>query len=121
MLYVREGDGDRVLLMWKYFLLMFRATGHRNYALEALTLLTQYFVTLPPNLAEQVKWSRFINTHGHQGQNISSDLHMEHLNRIVKTAIEGLGANKTEKAIIRAGKCVPRFWMHMMTRFTKLL
>ena len=51
---VREGDGGRVLLMWKYFLLVFRATGHTNYAMEALTLLTQYFVVLPPNLAEMV-------------------------------------------------------------------
>ncbi len=32
---------------------------------------------------------------------------MEHMNRIVKTVISGLGANKTEKAIIvRAGKSV---------------
>ena len=106
---VREGDGGRVLLMWKYFLLVFRATGHTNYAMEALTLLTQYFVVLPPNLAEQVKWCRFINVHGQPGGNISCDLHMEHLNRVIKTAIEGLGANKTEKAIVRAGKCVGKF------------
>ncbi len=31
---------------------------------------------------------------------------MEHLNRIVKTAIEGLGANKSKKAIVRAGRVV---------------
>ncbi len=31
---------------------------------------------------------------------------MEHMNRVVKTVISGLGANKTEKAIIRAGKSV---------------
>ena len=41
--------------------------------------------------------------------NISCDLHMEHLNRVVKTAIEGLGANKTEKAVQRVGKCVGKF------------
>lgn len=73
-----------------------------------LTLLTQCFVVLPPNLAEQVKWSRFVNVRGQPGRNISCDLHMEHLNR-VGTAIEGLGANKTEKAIVRAGKCVGKF------------
>ncbi len=106
---VREGDGERVLSMWKYFMLVFRATGHTNYAMEALTLLTQCFVVLPPNLAEQVKWCRFVNVHGKPGRNISCDLHMEHLNRIVKTAIEGLGANKTEKAVVRAGKCVGKF------------
>ncbi len=31
---------------------------------------------------------------------------MEHLNRIVKTAVLGLGANKTEKAISRASKAI---------------
>ena len=31
---------------------------------------------------------------------------MEHLNRIAKTAVDGLGANKTEKAIDRVGKTV---------------
>ena len=103
---VREGDGDRVLVVWKYFLLLFKASGRKNYAIEALTLLSQYHITLPPNLAEQLKWSRFINTHGLPGHNISCDLHMEHLNRQVKTAIEGLGANKSEKAITRVGRAI---------------
>ena len=35
--------------------------------------------------------------------NISCDLHMEHLNRLVT---EGLGANKSEKAIKRVGKAI---------------
>lgn len=40
---------------------------------------------------------------------------MEHFNRIIKTAIEGLGANKSEKAILRAGKCIGKFMriLHM--------
>ncbi len=31
---------------------------------------------------------------------------MEHLNRLVKTAIEGLGANKSKAAIARAGRAI---------------
>ena len=31
---------------------------------------------------------------------------MEHLNKLVKTSIEGLGASKAEKSIIRCGKMV---------------
>ena len=31
---------------------------------------------------------------------------MEHLNRLCKTDIEGLGANKSQKAIIKVGKTV---------------
>ncbi len=100
---VREGDGDRVLLVWKYLMLLFKAS---NYAIEALTLLSQYHLTLPPNLIEQLKWSRFININGIPGHNASCDLHMEHLNKLVKTAMEGLGANKSQKAICRVGRAI---------------
>lgn len=103
---VREGDGDRVFLIWKYLLMLFKASQRKNYAIEALTMLSQYHLTLPPNLAEQVKWSRFVNVHGLPGCNISCDLHMEHINRLVKTAINGLGANKSEKAITRVGRAI---------------
>ena len=42
---VREGDGDRIMIMWKYFMLIFKVTGRTNYALESQTLLSQYYVT----------------------------------------------------------------------------
>ena len=103
---IREGDGGRVLSVWKYLFLLFKATGKRNYAMEAFTLLTQCYFLLPPNIAEQLKWSRFVNFYGLPGRNVSCDLHMEHLNRLVKTAIDGLGANKTENAISRASKAM---------------
>ena len=31
---------------------------------------------------------------------------MEHLNQVLKTAIQHLGANKIEKAVVRVGKCI---------------
>lgn len=92
------------MLVWKYLLPVFKATNRIHYSNEALSLLCQVHITLPPQLAHQVKWSRFINVHGRPGCNISCDLHMEHMNRIVKTCIQCLGANKSEKAIVRAGK-----------------
>lgn len=104
---VREGDGDRDITVWKYFMLIWMATGHKNYSVEAFTLLSQYYLFLPPNQAAQLKWSRFINVHGLPGHNISCDLHMEHLNRLIKTAMEGLGSNKKQKkAMKRVGKAV---------------
>ena len=101
---IREGDGTRVLCCWKYFLLLFHASGHTNYCLEALNLLVQYYYTLSPRLAEQMLWGRFVNSEGKIAHNISCHLHMEHLNREIKGAINHLGANKTPKAILRAGK-----------------
>ena len=44
--------------------------------------------------------------HGLPGHNISFDLHMEHLNKLVKLSIEGLGANKSDKAIKRVAKAM---------------
>ena len=44
-------------------------------------------------MSMQLKWSRSINVHGHAGKNIPADLHMEHLNRVCRGAISGLGAN----------------------------
>lgn len=51
-------------------------------------------------------WWCCVNMHGIQGRNIACDLHMEHLNRLCKDAVCGLGANKTPNAIIRMGKCI---------------
>ena len=37
---------------------------------------------------------------------IAADLHMEHLNKIMKECIEAVGSNKTEHSIIRAGNAI---------------
>ena len=95
---IREGDGIRVLRCWKYLLPLFKATQCHNYAIEAANLLIQYYyTTLPPRQAQKLIWSRFVNTSGKPGQNIPCDLHMEHLNRICKSAIGMLCANKSTK------------------------
>lgn len=94
---IHEGDGMRVLRCWKYLLPLFKANNHKNYAIEAANLLTQYHYIFPPRQAQQLLWSRFINATGKAGHNIPCDLHMEHLNRLCKSAIKMLGVNKTEK------------------------
>ena len=105
---IREGDGQRVLRCWKYLLLIFKASKRNNYSIEAFTFLAQQQFVLSPRLAHQQLWSRFINTSGKEGHNVPCDLHMEHLNRVLKDSIQQLGANKTKKAIIRAGKCIDK-------------
>ena len=84
---VREGDGNRILTCWKYFLLLFKSNKRKNYAIEALNLHLQFNFTLSPRMAAQLKWSRTINIHNKPGRNVSSDLHMEHLNRVAKVAL----------------------------------
>ena len=101
---IREGDGFRILRCWRFLMLVFKASRHKNYSIEALNLLCQYHFFLSPRQAQQLLWSRCINTHGVPGCNIPADLFMEHLNRICKLAVVNLGANKTPSALERIGK-----------------
>ena len=103
---IREGDGLRVIQCWKYLLPLFKSANRRNYSIEALNLLTQIHIHLPPRQVQQLVWSRFVNTLGWAGRNVPADLHMEHLNRACKTAVSSLGANCTPRAIVRVGKCI---------------
>ena len=64
---VREGDGDRIIRVWKFLLPIFKSTGRTNYSVEAFNLLAQYFYLFSPRMAAQLAWSRTINTHGRQG------------------------------------------------------
>lgn len=98
---IREGDGLRVIRCWKFFLPIFNVTNHKNYSIGALNLLLQYHTLLSPRQQEQLLWSQFINT---SGKNKSCDIHIEHLNRVVKAAIGGLSSNVTPKSIPRIGK-----------------
>ena len=45
-----------------------------------------------------------INSRGGGGNNIPMDLHMEHLNRLLKDMIIGIGANISESAIVQSSK-----------------
>ena len=105
---IKEGDGGRVLRCWKYMLILFKGSLRKNYAIEALNLLYNYTIAMSPRQAEQLIWDRFINTKGQKGCNKSCDLHMEHLNRLLKDSINAMGANKTTTAIQRAATSIHR-------------
>ena len=84
-------------------MVVFRKDHHYNYANEGLKLIMQSLI-LSPRKVMELKWGRCINTQGHQGKNIPSDLHMEHLNRNLKNMIRNLGSNVTSKTVQRAAK-----------------
>ena len=102
---IREGDGLRVMQVWKFMLPIFRATSRRNYAIEAFHILANVKL-LPPRQAHQAIWSRFVNLQNKPASNIPCDLHNEHLNRLCKGCVKRLGANKNERAITRYSKCL---------------
>ena len=103
---IREGDGIRIIRCWKFLFLVFKASNRTNYSIKALTLLAQYYILLPPRQAQQLAWSRVVNTSGMPGGIKPCDLEMEHLNRACKDGISDLHANVTPQSFVRLGKCI---------------
>lgn len=103
---IKEGDGKPVLDCWHYLLPLFHNSGRRNYTNEAFLFLCQYYHDLPMQQAEQMLYSRFVNTKRMQGRNIPLDLHQDHLNRLCKDCVKDLGSNKTKESIVRCSKAL---------------
>lgn len=91
---IKEGDGDRILRYWKFMLIIFKSSAKKNYGKEAVNFLAQYYYFFSDRQKEQLLWSRCVNTKGYQGTNIPGDLHMEHLNRRLKTAMRNLASSQ---------------------------
>ena len=102
---IKEGDGERVVRCWRFFLLIFKSSKRTKYSLIAVKLLVSTRV-LPHRLREQLIWSLFVNTKGKAGDNKPCDLHLEHLNWTVKSVLAHEGSNLTPRTIHRIGKCV---------------
>lgn len=101
---IREGDGERIIRYWKLLLIIFKASDKHNYGKEAVTLLLQCKYVLSERQKQQMIWSRCINTRGCIGGNIPCDLHMEHLNRRLKTMLRNVTI--TPEIVQKAGKCL---------------
>lgn len=102
---VREGDGDRLMRLYKVALLFYKAYGHQ-YAYSTFLLTLQVNVTLSPRMAHSVIWNRFWNGRGAKGKNIPLDLHLEHLNNFFKSLMRGLGPNLSEMSAARISKSI---------------
>lgn len=76
-----------------------------KYAWETLRLQLQIH-SLPPQLSSQIKWNRFVNTHGGLGHNIPCDLYNEHVNKLFKEIIANMGSNLTEQSLKHAARSV---------------
>lgn len=101
-----EGDGERVFRCWRLLMPHFVTTGRTKYSLEALRLQMQVKAVVSPQLAHQLMWDRFVNTHGRAGMNIPCDLYNEHVNKLLKHIIGSMGSNLTEASLHRAARSV---------------
>lgn len=94
---IREGDGQRLMNLYKIGLIFFNFHGSTKYFYTTLLLLVKVHVILPDGQAFRLIWNRFFNKHGWKGRNIPLDLQLEHLNNLLKACLKVLGANLKEK------------------------
>ena len=102
---VHEGDDERLMRVWKFFMLIFRSVGKTKYTLEGLILLIQANFSLSPRLREQLLYSNFVNTRGAPGANISIDLHVEHVSKVVKSYVYSQMSNLSSTSVVRTSRC----------------
>ncbi len=104
---VTHGDGERIIRVWKYFTLLFKKTGHHNYALAALKLQAQLEAILSEKKAHQLIWNRTMNPRPGIGHRKSLDLKCENLQLVAKTMLRHSGmVNLTADLAIKTGKSV---------------
>jgi len=101
---IREGDGPRILRCYKALLLCYHFARHYNYCKEAFCTLATVNALATHRVAQQITWSRVVNINGRPGSNTPVDLENEHLNRTLKDAVTGIGANVTQQSIKQCGK-----------------
>ena len=104
---VKEGDSRRLLQSMKIALLFLHTYGRVKYAYAVLLFLAKFHAILPSGMAFELIHNRFCNVSGKAGGNIPLDLRMEHLNKLLKTALKQLGSNISEDAAQRIAKALP--------------
>ncbi|XP_066924982.1 uncharacterized protein [Clytia hemisphaerica] len=88
---VKEGDGQRLSCIWNILTFLFRLNNNRKYAFLGLRHRACELALLSPQRWHQLKWNRFINKEGGVGKNISIDLRLEHINKVMKGLIKSQG------------------------------
>ena len=106
---VSEGDGQRIIRCWKFFLMFLKGDAQRSskYALEGLNIMCQIYALLSPRDAHRLVWNRSVKAKNGVGGNIPLDLALEHYNRVLKQIIKNMGPNASnEKAVNRFAKAI---------------
>lgn len=93
---IREGDGERVIYLYRILLLIYKSHGCHKYAYTTLLLLVKVTALLSESQAFRLKWNRFCNAIGSLARNIPLDLQLEHDNNFVKAFLKALGSNVNE-------------------------
>ena len=81
---IRENDGNRIIMHWKFDMLEFIEKHHPKYFLLGQRLLSAVYGGVSPRLQKTLIWNRTVNPKGGQGKSISIDLQMEYFNKDYK-------------------------------------
>lgn len=100
----KHGDGARLLRIYKFLLIYFKIDGRTKYSFQSLHLLAQVNLLLPPPLAHELTWNRFVNIIGRVDTNVELDRHLEHLNKYVKADLAQYQGKITEKSVARCSR-----------------
>lgn len=68
---VKQGDGERLVRLWRFLTLLFRQHGNNKYALAGLRLTASIKGLLTPKQAHHLTWNRFAATKAGPGNRIS--------------------------------------------------
>lgn len=104
---IREGDGARIIRLWKFLLLQFKQAGRTKYSLEALRLLCDVNIALSEKQAHNLTWNRTCNLHGRAGGNKPLDLQMEHMNRTFKDNISTFAPHLSQTSVQKTAHAAP--------------
>lgn len=104
---VHEGDGDRILRLYKFLLLQYKMGKHKNYSLAVFKLLCSVHALLSQRSAYQLVWNRTINERKGKGHRKSLDLRMENYQLVAKTVLRHSGMqNLTPELAVKTGRFI---------------
>ena len=103
---IKHGDGQRLLRCYKYLLLITFKNRHTKYSYCLLLFFVKYYAILSKKNAHSLLANRFINAEGGLGKNIPLDLHMEHLNLVLKRLLRRIGGNVTNQSLQRCARSI---------------
>ena len=105
---IKEGDIERNNVHLKVCVPFFYShSSLSKYMEECIDYILKTEVMLSEKLALKVRAGSFVNLTGRKGDNKAADMQKENEVLVLKDLIRGLGANKTEKAIVTISKAAP--------------
>jgi hypothetical protein len=106
---IKAGDINMITVLMKRFIPLFigLSSYKSKYAIECVNFLTKTECYLSEYDSVRVKLGLIVNRKGRPGKNKPADMQQENNIKLVKHVIRGLGAGKTDKAMMRVSKAAP--------------